>query len=314
MTQTKVAELAYVRIQVPDLDAAEHFFTTFGLVKRARTEDQLFMRACGPDHHVIVAHRGERRMLAIAFEVQHADELLRASRIEGASKIEAIAGPGGGQRVRLTDPDGNHLEIVHGIEKTEPLAVPTQLFNSAADRTRRLNAIVRPKHGPARVLRLGHVVPRSPQVARLAQWYAKTLGLLESDDVPMPDGSDDLLMSFLRLDQGDTPVDHHVLQVLKGGLNQIHHVSFEVQDLDDLHTGAEALAAAGYKPVWGIGRHAQGSQVFDYWLDPFGVMYEHWTDSDMLDASVPKGVTHHHDMLVPWGPAMPQAFLEQGTL
>ena len=314
MAMTKVAELAYVRIQVPDLDAAERFFNTFGLVTRTRTADRLYLRACGPDHHVIVAHRGERRLLAIAFEVAHADDLLRASAIEGASKIEALDGPGGGQCVRLADPDGNQLEIVHGVEKTEPLAIPTQRFNSASERARRLNTIVRPKHGPSRVLRIGHVVPRSQQVARMAQWYARTLGLLESDDVPVPDGSGDLLMSFLRLDQGNTPVDHHVMQVLKGKPNQIHHISFEVQDLDDLHVGQEALAAAGYKHVWGIGRHVQGSQVFDYWLDPFGVMYEHWTDSDMLDASVPKGVTNLDEMHAPWGPSMPQAFLDQGTL
>lgn len=313
MSQTKVAELAYVRLQLPDLDAAERFFTTFGLLTRVRTEERLYMRAAGPDHHVIVVHRGERRLLATAFEVQHVEELQRASRIDGASAIESLDDPGGGYRVRLSDPDGNHLEIVHGVEKSAPLDSSTLQLNSAADRTRRVNSVVRPKRGPARVLRLGHVVPRSPQVARLAQWYAQTLGLLESDDVPLPDNCDELLMSFLRLDQGDTPVDHHVMQVLKGGQNQLHHVSFEVQDIDDLHTGHEALREAGYDHVWGIGRHVQGSQIFDYWLDPFGVMFEHWTDTDMLDASVPKNVTVLADMHAPWGPEMPQAFLDQGT-
>lgn len=314
MANTKVAELAYVRLQVPDLDAAERFFTTFGLEKRTRTEDRLYLRACGPEHHVVVAHRGERRLLSIAFEVQSEEELERAARIEGASGIEAIDGPGGGRRVLLSDPDGNNLEIVHGIEKTAPLAHPTQHFNSASGRTRRVNSIVRPHHGPARVLRLGHVVPRSPQVARMARWYAETLGMLESDDVPLPDGSDDLLMSFLRVDQGDKPVDHHAMQILKGGKNQIHHISFEVQDIDDLHVGHEALGGAGYRHVWGVGRHVQGSQIFDYWLDPFGIMFEHWTDTDMLDAKVPKGVTNLKDMHAPWGPQMPQAFLDQGTL
>ncbi len=313
MPKIQVAELAYVRIQVPDLDAAERFFIAFGLLTRARTADRLYLRASSGDHHVVVAHQGERRMLAMAFEVPHEDDLRRAADIEGASPIEAIDGPGGGRRVTLVDPDGNHVEIVHGLEKTEPLPLPVQHFNSASHRSRRLNAVVRPQHGPSRVLRIGHVVPRSPNVGRMAQWYSKTLGLLESDDVPLPGGSDDLLMSFLRLDQHQTPVDHHVLPVLKGGQNQIHHISFEVQDIDDLHTGHEALGAAGYQHVWGVGRHFQGSQIFDYWLDPFGVMYEHWTDSDMLDASVPKGVTRLDDMHVPWGPAMPQAFLDQGT-
>lgn len=309
----KVAELAYVRLQVPDLDAAEKFFNTFGLVTRTRTADRLYLRASGPDHHVIVAHQGERRLLGIAFEVHSDNDLRRAADIPGASAIESMDGPGGGRRVTLTDPDGNIVEIVHGVEKTEPLDVPTQVFNSASERARRLNGVVRPHRGPSKVLRIGHVVPRSDDVARMARWYTENLGLLESDDVPLPDGSDNLLMSFVRLDQGATPVDHHVMQVLKGEPNQIHHISFEVQDIDDLHVGHEAMREAGYRHVWGIGRHVQGSQIFDYWLDPFGVMYEHWTDSDMLDASVPKGVTHLHDMHAPWGAPMPQAFLEQST-
>ena len=308
----KALELAYVRIQTPDLEASERFFNMFGLPTRARDADRLYLRAGGPEHHVIVAHRGERRLLAIAFELAHADDLKRASELDGASPIEAITDPGGGARVVLQDPDGNNVELVHGIARTEPIHVPTQVFNSAADRRRRTNVVVRPHHGPSRVLRIGHVVPRSPDVSRLVGWYTKTLGLLESDDVPHPDG-EGLLMSFVRLDQGETPVDHHVMQVLSGEQNQIHHISFEVQDIDDLQVGHHALGEAGYRHVWGIGRHLQGSQVFDYWLDPDGVMYEHWTDSDMLDASVAKGVTQLADMHSPWGPEMPHAFLTQGT-
>jgi hypothetical protein len=34
------------------------------------------------------------------------DDLERISRVEGASPIEDIDEPGGGKRVRLTDPDG----------------------------------------------------------------------------------------------------------------------------------------------------------------------------------------------------------------
>lgn len=312
MTSVKALELAYVRIQVPDLDAAERFFQTFGLRTRLRTADRLYVRGTGPEHHLIVAHVGEQRLLASAFELPDADALERASRLEGASAIEPIEGPGGGRRVTLTDPDGNGIELVHGLEHTEALDVPKQYFNSASERFRRRNAVVRPAKGPSSVLRLGHVVIRSPDVSGLRDWYRDVLGLLESDDVPSPDGNG-LLMSFVRLDQGDVPVDHHVMQILKGDKNQIHHISFEVQDIDDLYVGHHAMAEAGYRHVWGIGRHTQGSQIFDYWLDPFGVMYEHWTDSDMLDASVPKGVTELHDMHAPWGPEMPDDFIAQAS-
>lgn len=308
----KAAELAYVRVQVPDLDLAEKFYSDFGLVVRTREPDRIYLRGTGPDHHLLVAQRGDRRLLALAFEVGSLEELTAASGLEGASGVEAIEEPGGGHRVTLADPDGNRVELVHGIVKTTPLPVDLQHFNSASGRERRRNAVVRPQQGPSRVLRLGHAVLRTPNVARLSNWYQTMLGLLVSDEVPLPDGSD-MLMSFVRLDQGEHAVDHHVFQALKGAPNQLHHISFEVQDIDDLQMGHRALQAGGYKHMWGIGRHLQGSQIFDYWLDPFGVMYEHWTDTDVLDASVPKSIRQIHEIDSPWGPPMPEDFLHQGT-
>ena len=312
MTSVKALELAYVRIQVPDLDKAERFFNMFGLRTNIRTADRLYLRGTGPEHHLLVAHLGEQRLLGTAFELANEADLKRASQIEGASAIKPIEGPGGGRHVILTDPDGNQVELVHGITRVDPIDVPKQHFNSASGRVRRRNEVVRPTKGPSNALRIGHVVIRSPRVSILRDWYLETLGLLESDEVPSPDG-DGLLMSFVRLDQGETPVDHHVMQILKGAQNQIHHISFEVQDIDDLYVGHHAMAEAGYRHMWGIGRHVQGSQIFDYWIDPFGVMYEHWTDTDMLDASVPKGVNQLDHMHAPWGPDMPDDFISHGS-
>ena len=62
----KAAELAYARVQVPDLDLAEKFFNDFGLATRVRTDDRLYLCGTGGEHHLIVAHRGERRLLAVA--------------------------------------------------------------------------------------------------------------------------------------------------------------------------------------------------------------------------------------------------------
>ncbi|NJO02771.1 MAG: hypothetical protein HC880_14785 [Bacteroidia bacterium] len=48
-----------------------------------------------------------------------------------------------------------------------------------------------------------------------------------------------------------------------------------------------------------------GGQVFDYWKDPWGFTIEHWTDSDLLDASAPPGT---HSLIAAgnqWGPPPP---------
>ena len=308
----QVAELAYVRVQVPDLRIAEKFFLDFGLVVRDRAKNKLYLRGTGPEHHLLVAQHGERQLLSVAYEVADARELEKASELQGASQILQLDDSGGGQMVTLRDPDGNWVELVYGMAKTEPIPVAVQHFNSAAGRESRRNAVVRPTQGPSRVMRIGHVVLRTLHVQRLTDWYQNTLGFLESDIVPSPDRSD-LLMSFVRLNRGGQAVDHHVLQLLKGMPNQLHHISFEVQDIDDLQTGHHSLIKAGYTHMWGVGRHLQGSQIFDYWLDPFGTMYEHWIDTDVLDSSVATCTHEVTELSNPWGPTMPPAFLDHGT-
>ena len=37
--------------------------------------------------------------------------------------------------------------------------------------------------------------------------------------------------------------------------------------------------------MWGLGRHVLGSQVYDYWSDPWGRVHEHWADSDRLNVA-----------------------------
>ena len=40
----------------------------------------------------------------------------------------------------------------------------------------------------------------------------------------------------------------------------------------------------------GIGRHILGSQIFDYWQDPWGDKHEHYCDGDLFTADEPTGV------------------------
>jgi hypothetical protein len=84
------------------------------------------------------------------------------------------------------------------------------------------------------------------------------------------------------------------------------HAAFEVADLDDLMAGHDHLVAAGYSHQWGVGRHILGSQVFDYWLDPFGNEIEHWTDGDQFVAADGGGIASVPELMgVQWGMPMP---------
>ena len=49
------------------------------------------------------------------------------------------------------------------------------------------------------------------------------------------------------------------------------------------------LAKGGREHHAGIGRHVLGSQIFDYWKDPWGHVLEHFTDGDLLNADAETG-------------------------
>ena len=80
----------------------------------------------------VARSRPGRNFSRLGFAVSDPDDLKRLAQLPGVSGIESIDEPGGGRRVRLTDPDGLRVEIVHGIEAVKALDVPRQAVNSGA--------------------------------------------------------------------------------------------------------------------------------------------------------------------------------------
>ena len=70
--------------------------------------------------------------------------------------------------------------------------------------------------------------------------------------------------------------------------------------------GHTHLKRAKRTPAWGVGRHILGSQIFDYWKDPWGHELEHWTDGDLFAAGDGSHKATFQDLLgVQWGPNHP---------
>jgi hypothetical protein len=117
-------------------------------------------------------------------------------------------------------------------------------------------------------------------------------------------------MSFIRCDRGSTPTDHHTLAMVLGPANRYVHSAYQVADLDSLAAGGEYLLERGYRRSWGIGRHIQGSQLFDYWRDPDGFLVEHFSDGDLFDCTVEPGwAPMSASGLAQWGPPATRDFL-----
>lgn len=73
------------------------------------------------------------------------------------------------------------------------------------------------------------------------------------------------ITTFLHLDRGAEPVDHHCFFFFEGPKSHVHHSSFETVDFDTQVLGHDWLRDKGYENCWGVGRHIMGSQIFDYW-------------------------------------------------
>jgi catechol 2,3-dioxygenase-like lactoylglutathione lyase family enzyme len=285
MSVIKVRDLAYGRLRAPDLDAEEEFLTAFGMVRAARTPTALYMRGTDPVHHIHVTELGDPAFLGFAWYAESEDDLRTIAKLPGASGIEHMDEPGGGRRVRIKEPNGYTIEIVHGIEAAWPIQVLRQPLNSGAEPLNRAGAVMRFRQGPSTVKRIAHAVMGTPKNTETVAWFRDVLGLVRSDDV-YAGSEDNIIGQFSRIDRGDEYVDHHAFFCMKNERVGLNHFSFEVQDIDDVFMGHEYLASLSkFEHMWGIGRHLLGSQVYDYWADPWGRVHEHWADTDRLNAA-----------------------------
>jgi catechol 2,3-dioxygenase-like lactoylglutathione lyase family enzyme len=309
MTNIKASELSYCRVQVPDLAKAEQFLVDFGLRVAAREPARTYLRGSDPHAYCYVLEQGESRFLGFGLHAKSLQDL-HSLADSMKSKVEPIEAPGGGQRVRLTEPNGYEVDLVFGMAAAEPMHVPRQELNSAAHPLRRAGELYRLQRGqPTPIRRLAHVVLASPKFAETQEWFRTVLGLVASDNITAgPQRTH--IGSFMRVDCAQEYVDHHAVAVFASPKAGVQHLSFESQDVDAVLGDHHHLRSLGrYEHLWGVGRHLLGSQVFDYWMDPNGIAHEHWADSDRLNASA---TTHEWDvrdgLANQWGDPPPERF------
>lgn len=281
----KVIDLAHITYQVTDLVLMERFLRDFGLVKlEESTTERLYMRGRGHQAYLHrTLHGNQNRFIGASFEVASKEALTQLASFPDASDVEALTTPGGGFRVVMIMPDGFEIEAIWGREKAEviPFRGPNA-FNSHSKKER-LNLSLRETTGPAEVIRLGHFVLHVTDHDQSVKWLSERFDLVASDHF-VPTGTDGpIIGSFLRFDHGEEMVDHHTVLILQSDQVGVHHCAFEVQDLDSIMTSHDYLVAKNWHLDFGVGRHYLGSQLFDYWKDPFGFRIEHYTDSDMVN-------------------------------
>lgn len=307
----KVRDIAWLEFEKPDLVAAEKFAGVFGFTTSLRTDAELHLRGTFAGSPAVIIRKGPTsRFTGPAFHADSDSDVLRLADRLGktvAPLPEAI----GGIAVDTLDPSGARVRVVSGTHELPALPEQVPHAHNTGTVPVRTNGTQRPPAEPARVQRLGHVVLQTNRYRQALDWYLENLGLIVSD-FQYYAGQRDLgpTMSFIRCDRGSVPTDHHTLAMTLGPSNRYVHSAYQVTDLDALAAGGEVLLDAGYTRSWGIGRHIQGSQIFDYWRDPDGFMVEHFTDGDLFDNTLEPGwAPMTASGLAQWGPPATKDFL-----
>lgn len=280
-------DLAQVTYLAPDLDLMRRFLTAFGMTEAEGSDDEtLYMRGLGTQHHIHVTRKApKQRFGGVTIEVASMDDLHELAAMEGSSEVLEATEPGGGHEVVMHTPDGIEIKAIHGRERVEPIVDrDPNRFNNAYDKDR-LHKPVRAAAAPQSIVRLGHFVLHVRNHDESMAWFKERFNWLDSDYFLPPGEEGPIVGTFVRLDLGDQLVDHHFALIIESDWVGVHHSAFEVIDLDGVMSSHDFLVNEGWASDVGVGRHLLGSQVFDYWKDPFGFRIEHYTDGDVVDAS-----------------------------
>jgi len=259
---SRVCALRSVALNVPDLAAAEHFYTSiWHLEVAARTDGAIYLRGTGADHHLLALHQaaGDAQIRHVTLRARDAaalDAVAHAAVQAGGRVLQAqapVTEPGGGVAVTVADPDGRIFQLVHGD------AQHTDAHES--------------KDKP---IRLAHAVLNSHHVEDARGFMEQVFDFSLSDRTR--------IMAFMRCNS-----DHHSIALGDTDNDALNHIAFLMPDLDSVMRGAGRMKDAGYATEWGPGRHGPGDNAFNYFVGPFDVVIEYTAEVQQIDDSYAAG-------------------------
>jgi catechol-2,3-dioxygenase len=263
MSSPTIEALRSVALNVPDLARAEFFYTqVWNLQVALRGDDAVYLRGSGGDHHLLALHPGGdvpeiRQVTLRARSAQALQSVAEAVPRAGGSILGTVgpmAGPGGGIGLKFRDPHGRIFEVVHGDVghgETQPVR--------------------------DRPVRLTHVVLNSHDVDATQRFLGEALGFTLADRT--------VAIAFMNCNS-----DHHTLAVGIADNDALNHIAFLMPDFESVMRGGGRMKDAGFPIQWGPGRHGPGNNLFNYFIDPFGVVIEYTAEVQQVDESYePRG-------------------------
>jgi catechol-2,3-dioxygenase len=264
MSSPWIRSLRSVALNVPDLATAETFYTRVWHLEVAhRAPGAIYLRGTGPDHHLLALHAGGpvpqvRQVTFRARDAQALDAIAAAVPAAGGSLLSPVGAvdhdPAGGTGLTLRDPHGRIFQVVHGDTASEDRGLQK-------DRPHRLT----------------HVVLNSHAVDETRVFLGDALGFTFVDRTG--------IMAFMNCD-----TDHHTVAIGITDNDALNHIAFLMPDAESVMRGGGRMRDAGFAIQWGPGRHGPGNNLFNYFIDPFGIVIEYTAEVEQVDASYrPRG-------------------------
>jgi 2,3-dihydroxy-p-cumate/2,3-dihydroxybenzoate 3,4-dioxygenase len=252
-------KLRSVELELPRADAAVQFLTgPWGLIDAGRGASTAYLRGTGEHPYVMaITEAAGPALVSVTFSGSAAElERVRARAKKAGLATTPYAPqpgePGAPKGFRLAGPEG-------------------QVFRFVTDRKPAAKI-----KDPDRPIGLTHVPISAADADACTRFALEVLGFKLSDRTKM--------MDFIRCDS-----THHSLAYVRTGAPALHHMAFEMQDLDAVMRGVGRLKDAGIDPVWGPGRHGPGNNVFAYYVSPFGAVVEYTSEIERVDSSYKVG-------------------------
>jgi catechol 2,3-dioxygenase-like lactoylglutathione lyase family enzyme len=264
MSSPWIEGLRSVALNVPDLAQAEAFYTkVWNLDVVHRKEGAIYLRGTGTDHHLLALYAGGpvpqiRQVTLRARSAEALQSIADAVPRAGGTIVSAVGPlaktPAGGTGLTLRDPHGRLIQVVHGDTRLE-------------DR------------GPQKdkPVRLTHVVLNSHAVDETQRFLGEALGFTLADRT--------VAIAFMNCN-----ADHHTLAVGISDNDALNHIAFLMPDFESVMRGGGRMKDAGHPIQWGPGRHGPGNNLFNYFIDPFGIVIEYTAEVEQVDDSYrPRG-------------------------
>lgn len=260
MSSPSIEGLRSVALYVPDLAKAEAFYTrTWNLDVAHRADGVLYLRGSGSDDYLLALHPGDgdvpqiRQVTLRARSRAALDDIARQVAEAGGTVLapphELARDPAGGIGLKFKDPHGRVFQVVHGDARREA-APPVK----------------------DRPIRLTHVVLNSHAVDETQAFLQQALGFRLADRTG--------IMAFMNC-----AGDHHTIAIGITDNDALNHIAFLMPDFESVMRGGGRMKDAGFPIQWGPGRHGPGNNLFNYFIDPFGVVIEYTAEVEQVDDS-----------------------------